>query len=149
MNFYGLQDRWIMKKVILISCVSKKRSISIEAKDLYISPLFKLNLKYATQINPSSIYILSAKHGLLNLEDQVDPYEQTLNRMKVNERRAWSKRVLEQLSHITSLQEDEFTFLAGSRYRQFLVPHLKHVKIPLEGLGIGYQLQKLKDWTGQ
>ena len=138
-----------MKKIILISCVSKKRSISTEAKDLYISPLFKLNLKYAIQLNPSSIYILSAKYGLLNLEDQVEPYEQTLNRMKVNERREWSKRVLEQLGHVTSLQDDQFTFLAGSRYRQFLVPHLKHVKIPLEGLGIGYQLQKLKGLTAQ
>ncbi len=38
------------KKIVLISCVSKKLAHRAKAKELYISTLFKLNLKYATQL---------------------------------------------------------------------------------------------------
>jgi hypothetical protein len=35
--------------------------------------LFKLNSRYANKLNPDGIYILSAKYGLLNLEQEIDP----------------------------------------------------------------------------
>jgi hypothetical protein len=57
-----------MRKVILISCVSKKRSLKSKARDLYISALFKKNLHYALQQKPEQIFILSAKYGLVMLE---------------------------------------------------------------------------------
>ena len=67
-------------QIVLISCVSQKLSHRAKAKDLYVSTLFRLNLKYAKILNPDAIYILSAKHGLLSLEQEIEPYEQTLNR---------------------------------------------------------------------
>lgn len=36
-----------MARIVLISCVSKKLDRRSKAEDLYISPLFKLNSKYA------------------------------------------------------------------------------------------------------
>lgn len=62
-----------MKKIVLISCVSQKRSHRSKAKDLYISALFKKNLAYARRLNPDAIYILSAKYGLVDLETEIDP----------------------------------------------------------------------------
>ena len=53
------------KKIVLISCVSAKLSRRSKVRDLYISTLFKLNLKYAEKLRPDNIYVLSAKHGLL------------------------------------------------------------------------------------
>jgi len=50
-----------MKRIVLISCVSQKRSCRSKAKDLYISALFKKNLAYAQRLNPDAIYILSAE----------------------------------------------------------------------------------------
>ena len=41
------------------------------------------------------------------------------------------------------LEIDEFTFLAGEKYRKFLIPELSNVKIPMKGLKIGKQLQWL------
>lgn len=38
---------------------------------------------------------------------------------------------------------DRFTILAGAKYRKYLMPHLEHAHVPLEGLGIGKQLQRL------
>ena len=41
------------------------------------------------------------------------------------------------------VKNDEFTFLAGEKYRKFLIPELSNVKIPMKGLKIGKQLQWL------
>lgn len=135
------------KRIVLISCVSQKLPHRAKAKDLYISTLFKLNLKYANKLKPDGIYILSAKYGLLNLEQEIEPYEQTLNNMHVGEVKQWANQVLEQLRKIRSGEETEFVFLAGEKYRKFLLPHMKNTTIPLEGLRIGEQLQKLKGLT--
>ncbi|WP_423709330.1 DUF6884 domain-containing protein [Undibacterium sp. WLX3042] len=134
-------------KIILISCVSQKLEQSEKVQNLYISTLFRYNLKYARSLKPNGIYVLSAKHGLLNLDQEIEPYEQTLNTMRFSEIKEWARLVLQQLSEIASLDEDEFIFLAGNKYRKYLLPHIKHSHIPLEGLSIGKQLQKLKELT--
>jgi len=134
-----------MNKIILISCVSKKLLYNSKAKNLYVSPLFKYNLKYANSLNPDKIFILSAKYGLVDLELEIEPYNKTLNKMKKQEIEEWSEKVINQLKEQTDLQEDEFIFLAGDMYRKFLIPHIKNYKIPMQGLGIGNQLKYLKE----
>ncbi len=133
-----------MKKIVLISCVSKKLSVKSTVKDLYISPLFKYNYKYAKTFNPDDIYVLSAKFGLLNTEQEIEPYELTLNNMKTHEIKAWSEKVLGQLNDVSDLSIDEYTFLAGEKYRKFLLPQINHYKVPLKGMPIGKQLQYMK-----
>ncbi len=135
------------KKIVLISCVSQKLPHRAKAKDLYVSMLFKLNLKYAISLSPNEIYVLSAKHGLLELEREIEPYEQTLNTMRTAEIKEWANAVLQQLRSVASLEEAEFIFLAGDKYRKYLLPHIKNVVVPLEGLRIGEQLHHLKELT--
>ncbi|WP_414530309.1 DUF6884 domain-containing protein [Nodularia chucula] len=133
-----------MKKIVLISCVSKKLTQRAKAKDLYISTLFKLNLQFARQCKPDFIFILSAKYGLLNLDDEIDPYEMTLNKMSREDRTNWSAQVVRQLGSQADLIQDHFIILAGEKYRQFILPMLCFYEIPLKGLPIGKQLQQLK-----
>lgn len=132
------------KRTVLVSCVSQKLPQRAKAKHLYVSTLFQLTLKYAEKLQPDDIFILSAKHGLLSLEREIEPYEQTLNNMRSGEIKQWASRVLEQIKEICSIDETEFMFLAGDKYRKYLLPHIKNAQIPLEGLRIGEQLQKLK-----
>lgn len=132
------------KRIVLISCVSQKLSQRAKAKDLYVSTLFKLNLKYAEKLLPDDIFVLSAKHGLLSLETEIEPYEQTLNNMCAGEIKQWASRVLEQINRVCSINETEFVILAGDKYRKYLLPHIKNSQVPLKGLRIGEQLQKLK-----
>jgi hypothetical protein len=132
-----------MKKIVLISCVSKKRPVKSKARDLYISPLFRKNLKYALKLKPDQIFILSAKYGLVSLEEEIEPYDLTLNTMSANEVKDWSKGVLSDLANEADLEEDLFIFLAGAKYRKYLVGHLTHFEVPFEGLPIGKQLQQL------
>ena len=42
---------------------------------MYISPLFQKMMAYAERLNPKGIFILSAKYGLLNPNDIIEPYE--------------------------------------------------------------------------
>ena len=133
-----------MKKIVLISCVSKKRAVKSRAAELYTSTLFKLNLQYAKKLKPDAIFILSAKHGLLALDDEIAPYDVTLNNMRVDERKAWANKIIEQLRLHADLQHDRFIVLAGERYRQYLLHHLLSYEIPLKKLLIGKQLQYLK-----
>lgn len=138
-----------MDNIVLISCVSKKLPYNAKAKDLYVSSLFKYALKYAYKLNPDRIFILSAKYGLLELDDEIEPYDQTLNNMSGSEAKIWASMVLKQLSSKTDMIHSEYVFLAGEKYRKFLIPEIKHFKIPLQGLSIGRQLQKLKELTSR
>jgi hypothetical protein len=133
-----------MKKIVLISCVKTKLNVRAKAKDLYISQLFRLNLEYAKLLRPDEIYILSAKYGLLDLDQEIDPYEKALNTMTEADKKAWSKMLIESLRSKTDLKSDLFIFLAGIKYRKYLLPELMHYEIPLEGLAFGKQKQELK-----
>ncbi len=133
-----------MKRILLLSCVSQKLDHPAPAAELYTSPLFRLSLAYARQLQPNAIHILSAKYGLVDLDEVIAPYDVTLNTMPAAERRAWAQRVLAQLAQRHDLEHDHFIILAGKRYREHLLPHLAHVEIPMEGLPIGKQLQFLK-----
>lgn len=135
------------KSIALVSCVSKKQSIALPARSLYLSDWFKKASAYAMQ-NADQWYILSAKYGLLHPESVIEPYDETLNKMPIAARRMWGKRVLENLLPKTETG-DRLIFLAGQRYREFLIQPLKsrgyQIEIPMAGLRIGEQLR----WLGQ
>ncbi len=134
-------------KIVLISCSSKKLENKTKAKDLYVSNLFKLSLKYAKSLNSDKIFILSAKYGLLDLEQEIEPYNLTLNNMKDEEIKEWADKVISELKNETSLENDEFVFLAGEKYRRYLLSEVKNYSIPMQNLGIGKQLKFLKENT--
>lgn len=133
-----------MKKIILISCVKKKQAYRAKAQDLYISPLFRFNLEYAKSMKPDAIFILSAKYGLLDLKQEIEPYELTLNKMSEGQKKAWAEKVLNDLSQKSDLSHDHFVFLAGMNYRKYLIPAMSSYEVPLEGFTFGQQLQELK-----
>ncbi len=138
-----------MAKIVLISCASKKLSFKSKAQDMYISPLFRYNLKYALSLAPDKIFILSAKYGLLDLEHEIEPYNLTLTTMKQKEIKEWAIKVIKELEKKHNINKDEFIFLAGSKYRKHLLNGLKNYKIPLKGLSIGKQLKYLKNHTSK
>lgn len=130
--------------VVLVSCGSKKLNRKSQAQHLYTGILFRYSLEYAKKLKPSQIYILSARHGLLTLDKETDPYDQTLNSMPAQKVQSWADQVISQLSRTFSMEETHFIILAGQRYRKYLQPYMQHCDAPLAGLIIGKQLQKLK-----
>ena len=130
-----------MKKIVLISCGKEKLGQRAEAGKMYTGDLFTRSLKYAEKkLNPNKLFILSAKYGLLKLYKVIEPYDMTLNNMRVTEKRRWANKVLQQLRTQTNLNNDYFVFLAGKNYRDLLISHIVHYCVPMEGLPIGKQL---------
>jgi hypothetical protein len=132
-------------RIALVSCVKTKRGEPHPAKDLYTSPLF-LGLRRYAETHADRWFILSAKHGLLDPDQVIEPYEATLNTMGVRERRQWAENVTSQLMEVLPA-DAEVIVLAGERYRKDLLPFLRRrghrVTVPLEGLPFGKQLQYL------
>lgn len=139
-----------MRKIILISCASKKKDNKTSAENLYESPLFNNSLKYAKLLNPDRIFILSAFHGLLELNEEIFPYDKTLNEMDMKKRFEWGKKVITELEKKgLDLKKDHFIFLAGKKYRENIIKSLANYEIPLEGMRIGEQLAFLKKRVNQ
>lgn len=129
--------------VVCLSCVKSKRSKPSKARDMYVSALFTKMLAYAESLHPEKIYILSAKYGLLNLDDEIDPYELTLKNMPARARSLWAESVLSKMKREVDLENNQFVFLAGMPYRENLLQHIRHYTVPMEGLSFGRQLQWL------
>lgn len=65
--------------VIFIPCCKQKRSRACKARDLYSSNLFQKQLEFALkEAGEGSVFILSAKYGIVGLDDILEPYEEIL-----------------------------------------------------------------------
>ncbi|MGB3204209.1 MAG: DUF6884 domain-containing protein [Crinalium sp.] len=134
------------RTVALIACVSKKSTKSAIASELYISQWFKAAKRYVEKLGVEYL-LLSARHGVVLPKEMLEPYEQSPYKLTIQERREWGIRVVEKLKYLAP-ENTEFIILGGKHYREFVIPPLLeagyHVKLPLLGLGIGKQLQWLK-----
>ena len=137
-------------RLFLVSCVSKKQASAAPAKHLYQSPLFNLARAWVER-EEALWYILSAKYGLVHPDTEIAPYDETLHRMGVAQRREWAARVETQMDEMLPDAEEVVVF-GGQRYREYLEGYLRRrfnsVKVPMEGLRIGQQLRWLKRGQG-
>jgi hypothetical protein len=129
---------------ILIGCVSRKTARAATAKDLYTSELFRRRRAYA-EATGKPWAILSAKHGLVDPDAVIEPYDATLKGMRPGGRLRWAARVAAQLAErFGRLEGRTFEIHAGSDYTEPLRTALGAtgavVVAPLAGLRIGEQL---------
>lgn len=83
--------------VALLSCTKSKTPYPAPAPELYsASALFRKALAYVTPY-ADDVYVLSAKYGLVSLDQRLEPYEQTLKEMPGSVRREWAQRVFDQI----------------------------------------------------
>lgn len=137
------------QKIILIGCSKHKQDQAAPAGEMYTGQLFRGSLAWARKQNADHIFVLSAKHHLLALDDVIEPYDECLNEKKPPEMVSWARVVHNYLFVKTQNHTDDFdlTFLAGKLYREELTRIMKpltDITIPMEGLGIGEQLGWLK-----
>jgi cytoplasmic iron level regulating protein YaaA (DUF328/UPF0246 family) len=130
------------RRLFLVSCVKTKRAMPVAAMDLYTSTWFR-KARACVEKTGCPWRILSAEYGLVHPEEEIGPYEKTLNTMRVAERRTWADRVLAGLEPCLD-GVDTVVLLAGQRYREFLEPALRDqgftVRVPMTGLRQGEQL---------
>ena len=136
--------------IFLVSCVKSKLDAPAPAEDLYTSIWFRAARQFVERQN-AQWFILSAKYGLVSPDTVIEPYEQTLNKMDVAARKAWSADLYQQSRGYLGLPESRIVFLAGLRYREFIIDRLAadgyRTDAPLARLGIGSQVRWLQTTT--
>ena len=135
--------------VILIGCVKRKLSTAASAKDLYVSPLFRKGRTYAESAGVPW-FILSAEHGLVAPDDDLEPYDLRLSATSREYRRVWGARVVGTLREaLGSLDGLYVEVHAGSAYADAIREGLRsegaRVAEPLAGLKLGPRLS----WYGR
>jgi hypothetical protein len=121
-----------MKQIVLLMCGAHKRAEKSKARDLYTSPRFQVSLRYAEYLTQDdNIFILSAMHHLLTLDELVEPYNKSLYEMPGRELFDWAAQTLKQLEEHCDI-DDCFTFLTDTYYSKALIPFMKYVSLPLE-----------------
>jgi hypothetical protein len=133
----------------LISCTKKKADRRFSARELYsASDFFRKALSVAEAVS-DKVYVLSAKHGLVELSDILSPYEKTLVSAPRKIQKEWSEKVYESLKRTRPYREARtILWFAGMDYRRYLNDRIledgKRSVIPLEGLSQGAQRARLK-----
>ena len=136
-----------MTSVGLVGCGSAKLRHPALARDLYTGALFRKSRAYV-EARCDRWYVLSAKHGLVDPDQILEPYDVRLGRVipRAPERSAlpvwdWAAMVTEQLVEaLRDVHRPELTVLAGEQYRTILHPCRWIFSEPMKGLGIGEQL---------
>jgi hypothetical protein len=142
-----------MTHIVLVGCGSEKIATAAAARSLYTGTLFTSSLAYAERLKPDAIYIVSAFHGLVELDAVIEPYDRTLTGTPVKERLAWGQRIAEALRGRHHEPDVRLTILAGAIYADAIEWGLRwrngerstwQVEMPLQGLPIGQRLRRLK-----
>lgn len=123
-----------MRTIFLLSCCKEKTPYAAQAKDLYISENFKMEMKLANLSKADDIFILSAKYGLVKQDMILEPYDKTLLTMTTEENKTWSEKVISDLQKSCNLKSDKFIILAVDDYFKNLIPSLTFFEIPFKGL---------------
>jgi hypothetical protein len=129
--------------VVLLGCVKTKLDRAAPAKDLYRSRLWRWRRAYA-EASGRPWLILSAMHGLVEPEAQLDPYDLALAQLTAGEREEWGERVVRALvRHFGELDGMTFEVHAGADYRRAVEPGIRalggQLRAPLHSVPLGAQ----------
>lgn len=132
------------KKVLLLCGGTYQKDTAAPARELYLGELFRFSLRYAEKLKVDKAFVLSAKYGVVELSEIIEPYKISINNngrlsshqrgvvqpMNDLQRDAWVKMVIQQLSVITDLEMDFFIVFGGKRHRYLLYPFITHLEGP-------------------
>ena len=125
--------------MILIQCVSSKRDKCLPAKELYDSTYFDAMKRYA-EASDGDYRILSAKHGLVHPEAELDPYDE----FGLSEKQAETIAAT-----LADAGIDTVKIVAGKKYTDPLTPELEARGIDVvevaRGMRIGKRVKHLKE----
>tara|TARA_B100001287_G_scaffold275115_1_gene281999 strand:+ start:1008 stop:1439 length:432 start_codon:yes stop_codon:yes gene_type:complete len=139
----------LRNKVVLITCVKGKYDGPCAAEELYKGARFKNSLCVARNLNPDFIFILSALHHILKLDDIIENYDLTLKDFSPIEKIIWAEEVINQLADLIDIENDIITIIGGRDYTQPLLNHFEFENL-MEGKGnYGQQNTYLKELCNQ
>lgn len=136
-----------MRRIALIGCGKDKRQGRHKTRDLYTGALFTKALAYAEATCDGAL-VLSAKHHVLELDQEVDYYDQRVAKSQ-KDQKVWAREVRRKLEALFAGQTEpiRFVFLAGADYVDPVVGALGlppgSFDEPMHGLKMGERLSWL------
>ena len=137
--------RGLRVRIGLVGCVKSKLTVASPARDLYTSTLFVGRRRFV-EASCDRWFILSAKHGVVDPDAILEPYDETLKTASRAARRAWSQRVLSALdAELGDISGLCFETHAGAEYLEYgvadgLLQRGATAHNPTQGMRIGEQL---------
>lgn len=124
-----------MYKYCFIGCSKRKKIFSCQAKDLYAGHLFYLSYQYGKS-KADSIYILSAKYGLIPEYKIIPPYDLALKHTGKEYLVKWQRKINRQIKRYDI--SGSLLFLAPEKYLP--VNYIGEIHSPLKNLSIGKRI---------
>ena len=85
--------------LVVIGCGRQKGSSPAPAQDLYTSDRFKRSLELARRIEAPFV-ILSGKHGIVQPNQTIDPYDVGIGQLSESKRSSWAARAIDDLERL-------------------------------------------------
>ena|GEM_PF-861234 len=129
-------------RLVIVGCGARKRTTISDAGNMYIGSYHRAARRAADALlRPGDrVMILSAKHGLLALDDPIRPYELRLGQAGAVD----ADTVRRQAEELGLLAAGEVIVLAGKAYADMVTAVWPHALRPLDGYaGLGHQLHRL------
>lgn len=127
-------------ELVVIPCGSRKLDRPARAADLYTGSYHRACRKAADALRPERLLILSARYGLLDLDDVVEPYDTPHGGSDA----VTSQLVLEQATSRGIVLLDPVVALGGARHVGLVHSVWPHALTPLAGTrGMGEQMARL------
>jgi cytoplasmic iron level regulating protein YaaA (DUF328/UPF0246 family) len=115
-------------KVVIIAGTKRQRGYPCKARNMYDkSRLFKKSLAYAQKIS-REIFVISAKHGIVHLDDVITPYETTMETKTEMELFDWRKYIIGQFRRLFDIENTEFILLTEENYFETFIRHLTNIR---------------------
>lgn len=129
--------------MILIQCTKTKRDEPAKAKNLYDQSDYFCKMRAYAEATGEMWCILSAKHGLVEPDEIIEPYNSF----------GLSEQLAIEIADQVSQQADSVEIIAGKKYTNPLTPELENRGVEVlercRGLGIGERMSKLNTLTNE
>lgn len=126
----------------IITCGSSKCVTVTRAEKMYIGTFFKAQLGFALKyFKRDDVFILSAKYGLLTLDQKIAPYD-----LKMGQIGSVSVDLVKQQAEKLGIIKNKITSTAGKDYRTVLDNVFLNINYPFKDLkGMGFMIKAMKN----
>ncbi|MEW2514507.1 DUF6884 domain-containing protein [Streptomyces sp. NPDC046870] len=127
-------------ELVVIPCGARKLDRRAPAADMYIGSYHRACRRAAEALRPDRLVILSAFHGLLDLSDEIDPYDIPHGHPDA----VTAPKLREQAERLGVSALDPVVILGGARHVSLAKALWPHGHTPLTGTrGMGEQVARL------
>ncbi|MEU1616517.1 DUF6884 domain-containing protein [Streptomyces sp. NPDC005722] len=127
-------------ELVVIPCGSRKLDHRARAADLYTGSYHRACRRAAEALRPDRLLILSARYGLLDLDDEIDPYDTPHGHADA----VTAALLRTQAEGLRITDADPVLALGGARHVALAKAVWPHAQTPLDGTrGMGEQFARL------